>query len=444
MNKTELFNKAMELHNEGKIDEADQIYQSVLRDDEDNFVANYFHGCVLSEKSQFQDAIKYFKKSLDSKPDNYEANNNIGIAYKKLNDYENAKKYFLKAISIDKNNFRAYFNCANLYFDEKKYDQAIEFFNKTISYDNNFGEAHYRLGLIYQNKYRDSRDKNYLIKAKDYFNAAVTCDSLNSHYLSELGMTHLWLGDIKKANEQFKKVCSLKYSNETIFSGYIKNSLSDKKLLSALIKHEYEQLTFLKKNSSNIKFEKEYYDELQKLYLKIKKDKFDIEDVTYSMKTKIAQIICNDPPKTPSSNLINEKNDIKALESEFLEKSPGVLVIDNFLSQEALSELQKFCLNANIFKQPFQNGYLGAFITEGLSNELILKLSEDLRSTFKNIFKDLKLMTALIFKYDSTKKGINIHADQSSVNVNCWITPESANIDKKSGGLQIWNKSPSR
>ena len=52
-------------------------------------------------------------------------------------------------------------------------------------------------------------------------------------------------------------------------------------------------------------------------------------------------------------------------------------------------------------------------------------------------------MTALIFKYDSSKKGINIHADQSSVNVNCWITPESANIDKKSGGLQIWDKSPS-
>ena len=443
MNKAELFNKAMKLHNEGKFDEADQIYQSVLKDDADNFVANYFHGCVLSEKSQFQDAVKYFKKSLDSKPDNYEANNNLGIAYKKLNDYENAKKYFLKAISVDENNFRAYFNCANLYFDEKKYDQAIDFFNKTISCDSTIGEAHHRLGVIYQEQYKINRNTEYLVKAKNCFNTAIISDASNPDPISALGKIYLWLGDIKEADNQFKKVCSLKHSDETIFSKYNERYLSDKKLLSVLIKHEYEQLTYLKDNTSNIEFEKEYYNELERLYSKIRKGEFGTEDVDYSIKTKIAQIICNDPPNIPSHNLINEENDIELLESKFLEKAPGILVIDNFLNYEALIELQKFCLNANIFKQPFQNGYLGAFITEGLSNEFILKLSEDLRFTFKNIFKDLKLMTALIFKYDSSKKGINIHADQSSVNVNCWITPESANIDKKSGGLQIWDKSPS-
>ncbi len=160
------------------------------------------------------------------------------------------------------------------------------------------------------------------------------------------------------------------------------------------------------------------------------------------MKTKIAQIICNDPPKTPSSNLINEKNDIKALESEFLRKDPELVVIDNFLEKKVLVKLQKFCLNANVFKYPYKNGYLGAFLSEGLSNEFILKLSEDVRLTFKNIFKDLKLTQAWIYKYDSTEKGISVHADEAKVNLNFWITPESANIDKKSGGLQIWNKYP--
>ena len=49
---------------------------------------------------------------------------------------------------------------------------------------------------------------------------------------------------------------------------------------------------------------------------------------------------------------------------------------------------------------------------------------------------------AWIFKYDSTKVGTNIHADQASVNVNFWITPERANLDKESGGLKIWNRLP--
>ena len=446
LNKTELFNQAMKLHDEGKFDEADEIYQSVLKDDSDNFVANYFHGCVLSEKSQFKEAITYFKKSLNSNPNNYEANNNLGIAYKNLKEFEDSKKYFLKAISIDKNDFKAYFNCANLYFDEKQYDLAINFFEKTIACNKNYREAHHRLGVIYQEKYREDRDMNHLIKSKDCFDASIACDPLNSASLSSSAMTCLWLGNIKEANKLFMKVCSLKYSDQTIFSKYIETYLSDKKLLSALIKHEYEQLTFLRNGTydiKNSKYTKEYYDELQSLYLKIRDNHFDIKDVTSSMKTKISKILYNVPPKLSSSNIINENNDIESLESEYIQKAPGILVIDNFLNKEALAELQKFCLNANIFKQPFQNGYLGAFLSEGLSNEFILKLSEDLRLTFKKIFKDLKLTTALIFKYDSAEKGINIHADQATVNVNFWITPENANIDKESGGLQIWNKVPS-
>ena len=442
MNKAELFNKAMKLHNEGKFDEADQIYQSVLKDDADNFVANYFHGCVLSEKSQFQDAVKYFKKSLDSKPDNYEANNNLGIAYKKLNDYENAKKYFLKAISVDENNFRAYFNCANLYFDEKKYDQAIDFFNKTISCDSTIGEAHHRLGVIYQEQYKINRNTEYLVKAKNCFNTAIISDASNPDPLSELGKIYLWLGDIKEADNQFKKVCSLKHSDETIFSKYNERYLSDKKLLSVLIKHEYEQLTYLKDNTSNIEFEKEYYNELERLYIKIKDNNFKIEDVRHSMKIKVFQIMCNDPPKKSHTDFVNKKNDIDFLESEYLGNNPELVIIDNFLNKEVLAELQKFCLNANIFKYPYKNGYLGAFLSEGLSNEFILKLSEDIRLTFKNIFKDLKLIQAWIYKYDNAKKGISVHADEAKVNLNFWITPDKANLDLTSGGLKVWNKFP--
>ena len=144
----------------------------------------------------------------------------------------------------------------------------------------------------------------------------------------------------------------------------------------------------------------------------------------------------------PLSSFINQNNDIESLESEYLKKVPEVLVIDNFLDKEVLVELQKFCLNANIFKNPYKNGYIGAFLSQGLSNEFILKLSEDLRLAYKNIFRDLKLIQAWIFKYDNTKKGINVHADQASVNVNFWITPENANIDKESGGLEVWNKVP--
>ena len=47
LNKTELFKKALMLHSEGKLDDADDICLSVLKNDTDNFAANYLHGCIL-------------------------------------------------------------------------------------------------------------------------------------------------------------------------------------------------------------------------------------------------------------------------------------------------------------------------------------------------------------------------------------------------------------
>ncbi|MBC8308845.1 MAG: tetratricopeptide repeat protein [Pelagibacterales bacterium] len=450
LNKTELFKKALMLHSEGKLDDADDICLSVLKNDTDNFAANYLHGCILSDRSKFQEAATYLKKALTSNPDNYEVNNNLGIVYKNLGETDEAETYFLKAISIDEKNFQAYFNCANLYADINKYDSSINFFKKAIEYNNNFPEAYHRLGEIFQDKYDIDRNKEYLNKSIEYLNFAISSETsytissftLDTTFIS-LGLANLWLGNYTEANKVFNKVKN--NANQQGLSEYIEKYLSNKKSACTLIIHEYEQLTFIDNDIDGIrnpKFTKEYYQELKNLYLKIKNNSFDMEDLTPSMKIKISKTLYNKPPKISSSNSINEKNDIQKLESKYLNSRPEVLIVDNFLTPEALLELQKFCRNANIFKYTHNGGHVGAYLTKGLSNEFILKLSEDLRLTYKNIFKDLKLTQAWVYKYESTKAGVNVHADPAVVNVNFWITPDHANLDKKTGGLKIWNKMP--
>lgn len=39
-------------------------------------------------------------------------------------------------------------------------------------------------------------------------------------------------------------------------------------------------------------------------------------------------------------------------------------------------------------------------------------------------------------------QGINVHADEAAVNLNFWVTPDDANLDKDSGGLVIYTKKP--
>ena len=68
-----------------------------------------------------------------------------------------------------------------------------------------------------------------------------------------------------------------------------------------------------------------------------------------------------------------------------------------------------------------------------LPSLLLLQIAEDLRQTFSAIFQSHKLTRLWAYKYDSQRPGINAHADDAAVNVNFWVTPNSANLDPDSG-----------
>ena len=46
------------------------------------------------------------------------------------------------------------------------------------------------------------------------------------------------------------------------------------------------------------------------------------------------------------------------------------------------------------------------------------------------------------YRYDSDYNGIATHADEAAVNLNIWLTPDEANIDKDHGGLVIFTAKP--
>ena len=77
-------------------------------------------------------------------------------------------------------------------------------------------------------------------------------------------------------------------------------------------------------------------------------------------------------------------------------------------------------------------------LTDGLACPLLFQIAKDLRQTFPEIFKNHQLMQLWAYKYDSRLTGINIHADSAAVNVNFWITPNSANLNPNNGGLVVY------
>jgi len=118
---------------------------------------------------------------------------------------------------------------------------------------------------------------------------------------------------------------------------------------------------------------------------------------------------------------------------------PKIVVIDNFLTDEALAKLRRFCWRSTIWRQVYTPGYLGAMPEHGIGSPLLAQIAEELRSTYPVIFGQYPLLHFWGFKYDSNLSGIALHADFAAVNVNFWITSDDANRDPASGGLIIWD-----
>jgi tetratricopeptide (TPR) repeat protein len=106
-----------------------------------------------------------------------------------------------------------------------------------------------------------------------------------------------------------------------------------------------------------------------------------------------------------------------------------LVVIDDFLSPEALAGLRRFCWGSTIWREVYAGGYVGAFPEHGVTCPLLAQIAQELKDTYPGIFGDHSLLQIWAFKYDSRLRGIPIHADFAAVNVNFWITPDDANLD---------------
>lgn len=123
--------------------------------------------------------------------------------------------------------------------------------------------------------------------------------------------------------------------------------------------------------------------------------------------------------------------------------NPQALVIDGFLTEQALERLREFCAQSTVWRRVYSAGYVGATPEDGFACPLLAQIVEETRVVYGPIIADRPFRYLGGFKYDSAlSTGTNTHADNSAINVNLYITPDSANLDPASGGMEIWGSRP--
>lgn len=140
---------------------------------------------------------------------------------------------------------------------------------------------------------------------------------------------------------------------------------------------------------------------------------------------------------------LNPDLDPQAITEDYFSHEAGITHIDGFLRPEALESLRRYLLESTIWHDAeHPNGYVGAYLHDGFDCPLILQIADELPALLPRIFRAQPLLQLWAYHYDSRLPGIGMHADFAAVNVNFWLTPDEAMIDRDSGGMRIWDVAP--
>ena len=389
-------------------------------------------GLVFSRLGDHQKAKDYYERAIEIKPKYTKALINLGVTLVNLNEYQNAEKFFKKAIESDQNNYAAYFCLANLNKDIQKLEKAIILYQKTIELNPNFLEAHNNLGSIFFNIGEHQKAKDCYERAIEINpNSTVAFQNISNIFVAKLD-------NFEKAIHSSNKALKLSLASQPTKS----------KISFFRFKHSVEQAKYLSSKNYQI----EGLDEFQKMGDEIlnRKENIQIKDnsdkkilLNAEETNTLMPFFKSDhvyQTKKISGSCINPNKNWLAVEEEYLNSSNQIMCIDNFLSDEALIELREFCLVSNVWNREYLNKYLGAFSDRGFISPIHLQIATDLQQKLPKLFGPYRLNKFWAFKYDSSLgKGINIHADFATHNLNFWITPDEYNNKKNSGGLKVYD-----
>ncbi len=434
--KKELLTSALKEHHAGNLETADKLYKKILQKDPKDYDANHLHGTILSQNKQYAKAINFFSIAYESEQITCELLNNYAIALRNLNAFTECEKLLKESIILDQMFPNSYLNLSNCYLSQEKLDEAIDILLESINLGINIIRCRVEIVSILYSILRNKYSKAALSNLKKHMK--ILCKSGDPNAISKCALIYFNIGQMDDALKNFKLSEKL-FSDAIPTASVLMNTNIER--INTFVKHEYEQIKHIDSDDDgirNMKITQKFYDKLENLALRNSND-FNTND--YEFISELHKVKYNKPPLIQKKYL-NEginKNDI---EHDYSSSTPEMVVVDNFLTDEFLNELQVFFRCSNIFKYPYSRGYIGAFLGKGMANKAILEFSHELKSSFPKIFFDYYLSQAWAFKYDSKKEGIGIHADDAKVNVNFWITDDSSNLNINNGGMIIWKKQP--
>ena len=138
------------LHQQGKLDEAQFYYETVLKADPNNFDGLHLQGVIAHQRQNHAAAIELLDRAIQQNPRSALAHLNRGNTLKEMGNLKQAIANYKQAVAIHPGYAEAYVNLGIALQESQQADQALICFRQAIALKPDFAEAFFALGNALQ------------------------------------------------------------------------------------------------------------------------------------------------------------------------------------------------------------------------------------------------------------------------------------------------------
>lgn len=199
---------ALELQQEGRLDEALNCCLPLLAQDMADFRLHFLLGMLYQQRDQTSLAITHFTKATELYPELASAHYNLGVLHYGEGQMESAVAAYQQAAELLPNDPDIFFNLALTLKNMRRFDEAKTHYQWAIDLNPQDADAHYNLGVLL-------RQMDQPADAASAFGAAV---DLAPGYLAahkHLAALHHLLGNREEALASYRKILELDPANDS-------------------------------------------------------------------------------------------------------------------------------------------------------------------------------------------------------------------------------------
>lgn len=144
-----LYQRALTLHHEGKLKEAEDLYKTLLAYFPNQVEILTTLGILLLQQGRSEAGFQQLKKSLSVNPNQPAALYNMAVELQKQAKLEEALNCYEQALRLNPQDINALINRGNTQKDLKQYKQAIASFEHALALQPNIPAAHWNKALTH-------------------------------------------------------------------------------------------------------------------------------------------------------------------------------------------------------------------------------------------------------------------------------------------------------